>query len=459
MGLLFIFQFTAIVLLGLFLYYFALRELKWFSTSRIVLLFLVPLALVLPQLNQFFAVELPVNNLVIGLEEIVVTTQNAAGQTEAAGQANSYNWVWIAVLLIYSLGVFWQLFKLGNSYSRIAAIRKKSQLLSSENGLTIYQWSGHVPFTFMDKIFLPANLEKSSEDAEMILRHERYHVNHKHWVDKLWVQLLCTILWFFPPVYWIRAALEEVHEMQADRSVVQSFPRKSYMQLLLKQAIGRDFFSVNLVSPFITLTLKKRIKMIANKKSNPMYRLLLAGLSLFLVISIGLISTAGEIHAQANEDIPIEHTVYLSQNDSTPPVPPPPPPPKPDGTLHEPKTVFQVVQEMPRFPGCEDVSKSVPERKACADQKMLEFIYQNIRYPATAREDSIQGQVVVTFIVSDEGEIVNPLLARDIGGGCGQEAIRVIKLMNEMEDPWIPGRHEGENVNVQFNLPVRFSLQ
>ena len=110
MGLLFIFQFTAIVLLGLFLYYFALRELKWFSTSRIVLLFLVPLALVLPQLNQFFAVELPVNNLVIGLEEIVVTTQNAAGQTEAVGQGSSYNWVWIAVIAIYALGVFWQLF-------------------------------------------------------------------------------------------------------------------------------------------------------------------------------------------------------------------------------------------------------------------------------------------------------------------------------------------------------------
>ncbi|TVQ42135.1 MAG: energy transducer TonB [Saprospirales bacterium] len=244
------------------------------------------------------------------------------------------------------------------------------------------------------------------------------------------------------------------------------------MQLLLKQATGRDLFSLSLLSPFITLTLKKRIKMIANKKSNPTRRLILAGLCLFLVGTVSTFGMKNDISAMSLSDAEIDFpstppiasdTVPTPPNVAPPPEPaappPPQPPPAPETSDLSEKEIFQVVEQMPRFPGCEDVSESIQERKACADQKMLEFVYMNIKYPEEARQDSIQGQVVVTFIVSDEGEIVNPRVVRDIGGGCGDEALRVIKLMNEMEERWIPGSQRGRNVHVQFNLPVRFTLQ
>ncbi len=139
-----------------------------------------------------------------------------------------------------------------------------------------------------------------------------------------------------------------------------------------------------------------------------------------------------------------------------PEAPPPPPPPPSEPEVEE---IFQVVEQMPRFPGCEDMSGTNEEKKACADQKMLEFIYRNIRYPAIARENGIEGQVVVTFVVDTDGRIQDPKVVRDIGGGCGAEALRVIKMMNDMPERWTPGRQRGRAVNVQFNLPVRFTLQ
>jgi protein TonB len=131
------------------------------------------------------------------------------------------------------------------------------------------------------------------------------------------------------------------------------------------------------------------------------------------------------------------------------PPPPPPPPPPPD----EPD-FFKVVEEMPTFPGCESVGDKA-ERKKCADEKMLQFIYKNIKYPAIARENGVEGMVVVRFIVEKDGKITDAHVVRDIGAQCGQEALRVVGMMPK----WNAGKQRGRPVRVQFNLPVRFKLE
>jgi periplasmic protein TonB len=134
----------------------------------------------------------------------------------------------------------------------------------------------------------------------------------------------------------------------------------------------------------------------------------------------------------------------------------PPPPPPPSEPEHE--EIFKVVEEMPRFPGCENLPTN-DERKACADKKMLQFIYDNIQYPAIARENGIEGTVVVRFVVDADGTISSAEVVRDIGGRCGDEALRVVKLMNSMPQKWTPGRQRGKPVRVWFNLPVKFILE
>lgn len=136
------------------------------------------------------------------------------------------------------------------------------------------------------------------------------------------------------------------------------------------------------------------------------------------------------------------------------PPPPPPPPPPPEPEVEE---IFQIVEEMPRFPGCEN-EPDEEVRKECATQKMLEFIYEHITYPPIARENGVEGTVVIRFIVDKDGLVKEPTVLRDIGALCGEEALRVVKLMNNMPEKWIPGKQRGKPVKVYFNLPVKFKL-
>lgn len=116
--------------------------------------------------------------------------------------------------------------------------------------------------------------------------------------------------------------------------------------------------------------------------------------------------------------------------------------------------IFKIVEEMPRFPGCEEEGLTKKEAAECATGRLLEFLGQHIRYPALARENGIGGTVVVRFIVEKDGSISNVKVVRDIGGGCGAEALRVVQSMPD----WLPGKQQGRPVRVQFNLPVKFRL-
>lgn len=132
--------------------------------------------------------------------------------------------------------------------------------------------------------------------------------------------------------------------------------------------------------------------------------------------------------------------------------PPPPPPPPPAPKVEE---IFKVVEQMPMFPGCENAGGSNEEMQQCATKKMLEFIYGNIKYPAIARENGVEGTAVVTFVVEKDGNITGARVVRDPGAQTGDEALRVVKTFPK----WSPGKQRGQPVRVQFNLPVKFRLE
>ena len=103
--------------------------------------------------------------------------------------------------------------------------------------------------------------------------------------------------------------------------------------------------------------------------------------------------------------------------------------------------IFQIVEEMPAFPGGEG--------------KLMEYVAKNIKYPQIARETGIQGRVFVGFVVEPDGSISNVKLLRGIGGGCDEEAMRVIKSLPK----WKPGKQRGKPVRVSYQIPVFFKLQ
>ena len=85
----------------------------------------------------------------------------------------------------------------------------------------------------------------------------------------------------------------------------------------------------------------------------------------------------------------------------------------------------------------------------------IKFMSENLTYPKEAVKNGIQGKVFVTFVVEKDGKITNVKALRGIGGGCDEEAVRVISMMPN----WVPGKQKGKPVRVQFNIPVQFKLE
>lgn len=105
-----------------------------------------------------------------------------------------------------------------------------------------------------------------------------------------------------------------------------------------------------------------------------------------------------------------------------------------------PDTMWIVVQKIPEFPG--------------GDHARMKYLHENINYPEEARQKGIEGTVYITFIVETDGKITEVKLLRGIGGGCDEEAVRVIENMPN----WKPGEIRGEVSRIPFNMPIRFSL-
>lgn len=103
--------------------------------------------------------------------------------------------------------------------------------------------------------------------------------------------------------------------------------------------------------------------------------------------------------------------------------------------------IFLVVEDQASFPG--------------GEAKLYEFIRNNVKYPTLAKETGIEGTVFVQFVVEKDGTLTNVQALRKIGGGCDEEAIRVVKSMPK----WKPGSQRGRNVRCSFTIPIKFTLQ
>lgn len=107
----------------------------------------------------------------------------------------------------------------------------------------------------------------------------------------------------------------------------------------------------------------------------------------------------------------------------------------------EEQQIFLVVENMPEFPG--------------GEAAMYKFIGKNIVYPRMAKESGISGRVFITFVVERDGSVTDVKILRGIGGGCDEEAVRVIRKMPR----WSPGKQRGKPVRVQYRMPIKFTLQ
>lgn len=438
-----------------------LRGETFHRLNRIVLLVSLILSLLLPlfDVSEWFATAgqnraLPLTELTVSLQELVVEQKTAA--------LSDHNGMTVSVVLfgIYLTGVVLLLLKNLFVFVYLNRLLKRCRREQTADGQVYYRCPDQIgPFSWLGRVVL-----SSADDGALtscILAHERAHVQLGHSLDLVLVELFLCFQWFNPAAWWLKKDLRLVHEYEADRYVLSSgFDACTYQLLLIRKSVGPKLY--NMVHSFNNYSLKKRITMMMKRKSKfwtqakSLYVLPLGGfvLSLFACTD-GKKPSVQE--SQPMESQPVEAQSAKPQEVAVKEQPRDSVAPFQEEKNQRVATTTPVKEPVKKSSGkdahenLEDQDPSFPG----GDAACMEWLRDNIKYPKEAIEKGIKGIVPVVFVVTKEGKITNVEVVRSPDPLLTEEALRVVRSMPD----WIPGKRNGQNVDLQFALPVMFRLQ
>ncbi len=450
---------ATVVSLGIFYSAYAvfLRGEPMFRFNRIYLLlslllsFLIPLLIFIPDMNLHLGSANPGKGImnIITLAPVEISAETGRSIT-----------IFNVLGFIYYIGLaFFAGRLLIRLISIIKIVRSGSRSIENETAVT---WiaSGNPPFSFIRTIYLPVNLQGKTQ-LDKIIRHEQIHIQEHHSMDILFIQIMQIVSWFNPFIPLIEKSLREIHEFEADKAVIfAGTDPVIYTRLLFEN--DKTALAVVLGNNFNYSLIKRRLSMFY-KKSTRFARLkavLVLPLAICSVMFYAVSCNQSELDVKKNISSADTSENYIAdpstgevEYSTTPAVvdekviktgegvpPPPPPPPPPTSKNTGPNEVFTVVETMPQFPG--------------GDEARMTYLMNTIQYPEAAKKEGQQGTVFVSFIIEKDGSIKDAKVLRGIGKECDQEALRVIKGMPK----WVPGKQRGEEVRVQFNMPIKFKL-
>ena len=374
-----------------------LRKDTFFQFNRFVLLAITVLSFILPWINipEITSQLAPSETISIQLEEINVMI---------SGKVLSENISWKTILaIIYLSGaVTCLLYKMIDLVRLIRFIPRGCLWVHTENGIHIHCHAHDVvPFSWMNHIVIS---EKDyEENGQNILLHEQAHIACGHSWDVLWLSCVEVLQWFNPFVWMLSKEIQDIHEYEADLTVLRKgINAKDYQLLIIQKVVGSG--SYTFANNFNHSSLKKRITMMIKEKSNPWARL--KYLYILPIAAICMIACTQSAKSTASD--------YIT---------------------------YEAVEEKPEYPG--------------GMGELSKLLSSNLKYPLKSQENGVQGEVLVQFVVDKEGNIEEVTVFKGVDPYLDAEALRVIKMMPK----WKPGKHEGKEVNVKCTIPVGFRLQ
>ncbi len=409
---------------GLFygLYCLTLRRDRWLQLSIVYLVTTLWFSVVFPwftlpeSLASASQKVIPTEGYMMTLDEIDISA-NAASRTI---NLTDIHLIGIALCLAYLL------FQLGAQAIAIARLRRRNTVYKTADGFDIPRKASLIlldddtaPYSFFNQIVVGTR-GLSDDELRCILAHESHHVSHNHTYDLLAAWLLCCGAWFNPFAWLIMREIKAVHEYQADAASIGACGREDYLHLLYRQVTGTGYGHIT--NNFKSINIKNRIVMMNKTKTRFGAWKVLAALPVAaLLMMVGCKqgapeNTVAEEEAAVVNEATVEPIIFT--NDSMP-----------EGLV------------APEFPD--------------GAEALYKYIAENIHYPEQAKADGIEGRVLIRFVVMNDGSIVNVDVAKGIGGGCDEEAVRVVKGMPK----WKPAIYEGKAVNVQYCIPINFKLQ
>ena len=376
---------------------------------------------------------LPILEVPLGFASSATTTGQAAyfllSPAEAAGAADAVaveGLYWVG--LLYGLGTLAVFIFYGRQFFRLHRVVRNSQPQAVPHGRywLLYTHGKFPTASFFCYLFWDNTQHLTVEETHQMMRHEETHIRQGHSYDVLYMTILKIVAWFHPLVYLYDRALTQTHEYEADAGVLVHDPvsQKAYARLLSKHMLtSRNVLPVNHF--FYPSQILNRINMIyAKTHKTPWYKYVLivpVFASLFFVFSCQEESEMAKL-----DDLAQQYKDAETQEERS--------------TLSDADEVFMVVEDQPS-----------PEGGLRA---FYAYIAENMKYPTEARQKGIEGKVFVQFVVDKDGSLTDVKALKGIGGGCDEEAVRVI----EEAPVWNPGQQRGKSVRVRMVMPITFRL-
>ena len=446
MGVFFIYILKSSVCLVLFYLFFRLLLSKetFHRFNRMALLGVLFFSLLIPCIEVTTRHQVEVQQAVLSIEQLLLMAELEAtpANVGAVQETPAISWVQI-VLLVYLAGILFLACR--NIYSLICLFRliHSSKHEKLEKGVTLVVHNQEIaPFSWMKYIVI--SRKDLEENGREILIHEMAHIHHRHSVDLLVADICIFFQWFNPGAWLLKQELQNVHEYEADETVInEGVNAKEYQLLLIKKAVGTRLYSM--ANSFNHSKLKKRITMMLKEKSNPwarlkyLYVLPLAAIAVTAFARPEISEKMEEISAVKVNDLAeivqekvLQDTVKVSKDE------------KRDDLVvsgvkskeEEEIVIFEVVEQMPEYPG-----------GMSALQK-----YLSEKIAGSPMKGKAGGRVMVGFTVAETGKIKDVRTLQSDEASLNQEAERIV---SEMPD-WIPGKQRGRPVPVKYTVPIRF---
>ena len=402
------------------LYQILLAGDKHFRFNRAFLLGGITLSLLLPMLSININPSMESANAFEGYLMLPAITITEV-RTESIGFILKW---WQIIGMVYVAGMVFYLFRL---LWQMAHIMRHLPLFNSarekKNGYTLVTTNGEIPTcSFFKFLFWDKSAALNPDEQKQVFEHELAHIRQWHSIDVLLVELLRAVFWLNPVVHLLTSRISEVHEFLADHQATRQISVEDYSRLLTLQIFKNFDFALS--NNFHKSQVLKRIRMLKNTSSKSLLlnvMLLVPSLSLLIFILSCDVSNQNEAMAISEPEVETQ----LSKQTIT---------------LPESREIFTIVENQPAPIG--------------GMAAFYEYIQQSLKYPEQARKLGIEGKVFVEFVVGPDGKLTDVKAVKGIGGGCDEEAVRVISNSAK----WQPGLQRGEAVNVRMILPITYKL-
>ncbi len=410
-----------------------------FRFNRILLLSCITLAFVFPIfiLNSFWVADIMENNIEIAFNpvEIAYIANTVSEQITP---------IWDYIVTLFLIGVIVMILYFLVSLVRLALFILKGEHIKQDDcRIILHRHNSVAPFAWCGYIMMPRR--DWYEFGQMIVCHEKAHIECRHWIDLLFMQAAIIITWYCPAIWLLRNELHTLHEYEADSRVLASgVKRDEYQMFLIKKTVGARFATLS--NCLNHSSLKKRITMMLSSKPTgiarvrafvmvPALALAVAGLTTPAVSAVindaSSATPVDNIHYKVTEKS--DESIQITERNSDVVVTEKADAP---GTLQ-----FIKTETAPNFPGGKD--------------KLRAFINKNIKFPETAYKDGVLNMdAVVQLTIAKDGMVKDAKIVKSSGKTLDGEALRVARMLPQFH----PGLNKGLPAESSYTLEFNYYI-